>query len=407
MKASLAVIHSHFNAQGHGRLLFVLAMLTAFSPLATDMYLSAFTQMTTDLGSNHGDIELTLSIYFLGLAIGQAIYGPLIDCFGRRLPLLIGTFMFAAASLGATLTSDLQVFTALRLIQALGGCAGMVVGRAIVNDMFDATESARALSLLQMLSTLAPIIAPLAGAWILMCSGWRTIFLAMLVFAMASWMMAWRHVPETLPKGQRQPLRLGHIIKSYSVLMRCRTFVVPTMAGGLAQSCMFAFITGSPSVLMEVFGVSESMYGWLFGLVAIGLIAGAQFNRIALRRWSVTSLLGAALLSNLASCLVLLSTAGTNHLVIFMVPLWLAITSLGFIGGNATAIAMAASGPNAGSGSALIGALQFGMAFVASTAVSSFKGGTSYPMVLAMLSAAFTAAGLWFIDRRFLTKTLG
>lgn len=383
-----------------GRLIPILAMLSAFAPFATDMYLPAFGQMAQTFHTDNGHIESTLSAFFLGLALGQALYGPLIDRFGRRTPLLIGVALFVAATIGCLLTRDIRVFTGFRVLQAIGGCAGMIIGRAVVNDLFGPTESARVLSLLLMLMTLAPIVAPLSGGWILALVGWQAIFIFMLVFALLCGVLVWFNVPETLPAGRRTPLKLSQILRTYGALCRRPGFIAPAVVGGLAQACMFAFITGSPFVFMGLFGVGEQQYGWLFGLNAVGIITAAQANRMGLRRWPVQKLLGAALCLNLAAGLALVASAHTSHLAVLMVPLWFAIASLGFIGGNAAAVAMAATGEHAGSGSAIIGTLQFGCAFLVSSLVAAAQNGTAYPMALAIAVAGFLATALWFGSAR-------
>lgn len=383
-----------------GRLIFILAMLSAFAPFATDMYLPGFRQMAQSFQTDNGRIESTLSAFFLGLALGQALYGPVIDRFGRRLPLLIGVGLFLAATVGCLLTRDITVFTGFRVLQAIGGCAGMIIGRAIVNDLFEPNESARVLSLLLMLVTLAPIMAPLLGGWILAIAGWQAIFVFMLVFASLCGGLVWRHVPETLPAGRRSSLDPMHVLRTYATLGRRPDFIVPALVGGLAQACMFAFITGSPFVFMSLFGVDEQHYGWLFGFNALGIILSAQANRIALRRWRAPRLLGWALCLNLAAGLALVASANSSHLAVLMAPLWFAIASLGFIGGNAAAIAMAVTGEHAGSGSALIGTLQFACAFLVSSLVATGQNGTAYPMALAIAVAGALATGLWFGSSR-------
>jgi DHA1 family bicyclomycin/chloramphenicol resistance-like MFS transporter len=384
------------KADSATRLIVILAMLSAFAPFATDMYLPAFGQMATSFGTDHGRIESTLSAFFLGLALGQALYGPLIDRFGRRTPLLLGVGVFVLATIGCLLVRDIGLFTGLRVLQAVGGCAGMIVGRAIVSDLFGATESARVLSLLLMLMTLAPIVAPLLGGWVLLLAGWKAIFVFMLGFALLCGLLVWRYVPETLPPERRASLRLGEVLGAYATLCRYRAFIVPALVGGLAQASMFAFITGSPFVFMQLFGVGEQQYGWLFGLNALGIIVGAQANRLGLRRWPVQTLLGVGLLINLLAGLALAASAQAQHLALLMLPLWFAIASLGFIGGNAAAIAMAATGQRPGSGSALIGILQFGCAFVVSSGVAALQNGTAWPMALAIALMGILASALWF-----------
>ncbi|WP_437884507.1 multidrug effflux MFS transporter [Pseudomonas sp. LRF_L74] len=381
------------------RIIIVLAMLSALAPFATDMYLPAFSKMAESFNTDHGRIESTLSAFFLGLALGQAFYGPLIDRFGRRIPLLIGVGLFACSTIGCLFIHDIDLLTGLRVLQAIGGCAGMIIGRAIVSDLFDQTESARVLSLLLMLMTLAPIVAPLLGGWILVLAGWKAIFVFMLVFALLCGVLVWRYVPETQPIQRRTTLSVSPILCAYANLFRHRAFIVPAMVGGLAQASMFAFITGSPFVFMGLFEVGEQQYGWLFGLNALGIIVGAQANRLGLKRWSAHTMLTTGLLINLMAGVTLLAIVQTKSLAILMLPLWFAIASLGFIGGNAAAIAMAASGKHPGSGSALVGILQFGSAFVISSLVALMQNGTAYPMSLAITAVGISATLLWLIGR--------
>jgi DHA1 family bicyclomycin/chloramphenicol resistance-like MFS transporter len=392
-------MHSPSPASNHtksARLIAVLALSSTFAPFATDMYLPAFAQMAAVFNTDHGSIEATLSTFFLGLAFGQALYGPIIDRFGRKLPLLFGVALFALATFGCLLTRDIEVFTALRFVQAIGGCAGMIIGRAIVHDLYGATESARVLSLMLMMMTMAPIVAPVLGGWIVTAAGWQAIFFFLLAFAALQATLVWKVVPETLPPERRNELDVASIVRAYSSLLRKPAFMVPALAGGIAQSSMFAFITGSPFIFMGHFGFSEQHYSWVFGLTAFGLMVGAQVNRMGLRRHRVTTMLSAALCVNLLAAAILVALADTEHARMFMLPLWFVIASLGLIGGNAAAVAMSASGQYAGTASALFGILQFSFAFTVSSAVAAAQNGTAYPMAIAMLSVSLLGTLLWF-----------
>lgn len=379
-----------------GRLVVILGMLAAFAPLATDMYLPAFAQMSASFGAEDGAIERTLSVFFLGLALGQAIYGPLIDRYGRRWPMLAGIGVYLAATLLCLATDDLALFTGLRLLQAMGGCAGMIVGRAIINDLFDQREGARVLSLMMMVLTLAPIVAPLLGGLILTLAGWRMIFAFMLAFGALCAALVWFGLPETLPRERRHPISARSVFDGYAGLLAQRSFVVPALVGGMAQACMFAYITGSPFVFISLHGVSAQHYGWLFGLNAIGLIVSANANRVGLRRHGPATLLTWALAANVVCGIALVALADSAQLAVLLVPLWFAIATLGFIGANSAAIAMAASGERAGSGSGLIGVLQFGCASLVSSLVAATQNGTAYPMAIAIAGCGLCAATLWF-----------
>lgn len=376
----------------------ILGMVAALPPLATDLYLPAFHLLAESFAVEDGSIQVTLSVFFLGLALGQAFYGPLIDRFGRRGPLLFGIALYVFSTVLCLLTDDITDFTILRFVQALGACSGMIVGRAIVNDLFDEQESAQALSVLMMVMMAAPIAAPVLGGLILSVTTWQMIFVFMLAFGVVCGVLVWRYLPETLPAPKRKQEGLATTFADYGRLLRRRGFIVPVLVGGLAQGCMFAFITGSPFVFIRIYGVGEQAYGWLFGLIAAGLIIAAQANRAGLKRWNVHTLLGAALVLNVTAGVSLFVLSESDSLITFVIPLWFVIASIGFIGANSTAIAMARSGEDAGSGSALIGVVQFGCAFIVSGIVAAAQNGTAYPMTAAVVMCGLGALLLWRME---------
>lgn len=384
------------RAISSGGIIVILGMLAAFAPLATDMYLPGFRLMEGYFGVPEGGVEGSLSVFFLGLACGQALYGPLIDRYGRRVPLLSGICLYIVATVLCMVVADMQAFILLRFLQAVGGAAGMVIGRAIIRDVFDDRESARALSLMMALMTMAPVLAPIIGGFAITHAGWKSVFGIMLAFGLVCFGLAWRFLPETLPPQARRRTSLGGVFKTWHTLVTDRRFIVPALVGGLAQACMFAFITGSPFVFMQLHGASEQLYGWMFAAVACALIVGAHGNRRALRRHPPARLLGWALRLNAVAGLATVLAVGTDSLAVLFVPLWFTIGSLGFIGANAAAVALAASRENAGSGSALIGVLQFSWAFLVSSVVAATQNGTAYPMTIAIAVSGASAVILWW-----------
>ncbi|ATN36934.1 hypothetical protein ACO34A_24485 (plasmid) [Rhizobium sp. ACO-34A] len=387
-----------------GGIVAILGMLSAFAPMATDMYLPGFHLMAEHFGVAEGGIEVTLPVFFLGLAAGQAVYGPLIDRFGRRGPLLAAVGLYVIATIFCLFTADINTFIALRFLQAVGGCAGMIIGRAIVSDLFDAYESARALSLMMVVMTIAPILAPILGGFIITHAGWKAVFVVMLAFGLVCAALVWFFIPETLPVDRRKKEGIGGVLLTWFRLLSTRSFVVPCVVGGLAQACMFAFITGSPYVFITLHGASAQGYGLLFALIAVALIVFAQANRVALRRRGPAFLLGVALVLNMVAGILCVAAVTTGNLVALLAPLWFAIGALGFIGANAAAVAMRASGGSPGSGSSLIGILQFGFAFIVSSLVAAFQNGTAYPMTAAIATCGTLATLLWFAAGRDHTK---
>ena len=386
----------------HTRLIIILAMLTAFGPLATDMYLPAFGQLSQYFSTSSSRIESTLSAFFLGLALGQALYGPFIDRFGRRIPLLFGIVLFCLATLGAILTRDIDTFIGMRLLQALGGCAGMVIARAIINDLFSQQESARALSLMMIMMMVAPIAAPVLGSVILVVAGWHAIFGLVLMFALCVGWLVWRYVPETLAPEKKQPLNLRSVLGVYAKLCGQRAFILPAVVGGIALACMFSFITGSPFVFMSLFGVSEHQYGWLFGLNSAGFILAAQLNGRLLRRRTPLQLLRTTTVLFMCGTLMLSLVASlqTASLWPLMVPLFFCMALLALVVPNSSACALAGQGHQAGVASALMGTLQFTIAGVVSALVGALHDGTALPMAMMISVCGVGSAAMAWMARR-------
>lgn len=382
------------------RLTLILGTMTAFGPFATDMYLAGFPRMATDLDTTLARVQLTLSIFFVGLAVGQLIYGPLVDRYGRRKPLLIGVAIFTLASIGCVFAPNVETLIALRLIQSLGGCSGIVIGRAVIRDLYSEGEGARVLSLMMAIQSFGPVMAPMIGGMLLLVTGWRVMFVVLALMGLLSFTLVARWLPETLPREKRTAHPLSGILVNFGRLLTRREFIVPAMAGSVALSCMFAFITGSPYVFMELHGVNEQQYGLLFGAVACGIVVASQFNRVLLRRYSPRQVLPWALRFNVLTGLVLLAIANVVDLWLMMIPLWLCVATVPVILANSAAIAMSASGREVGSASSMYGLMQFGFASVASGMVSHLHDGTARPMTLVILSAGVLGNLVYLLRKR-------
>ena len=241
-------------------LTFILAALTAFAPLSTDMYLASFSSLADTFATDEGRVQLSLSVFFFGLSVGQLIYGPLIDRFGRKPPLIAGLVVFTLASAAIVAAPTVDSFIALRLVQALGGCAGMVVSRAVVADLFDERGSARFLSQMMLVQGLAPIVAPLIGGYILAVAPWQAIFAVLALFGVGCVIAATRGLPETLPPERRHAAGPGGIARAFGRVLADRAFMAPALSGAFAAASLFAFISGSPYVYMQLHGVSQQDY---------------------------------------------------------------------------------------------------------------------------------------------------
>jgi MFS transporter, DHA1 family, multidrug resistance protein len=374
------------------RITLILGALTAFAPMSIDMYLPALPEIGRSLGADTASVQLTLSAFFIGLAVGQAIYGPLADRFGRKGPLYFGLVVYIAASIGCALASDIQALIGLRLVQALGGCVGIVIARAVVRDLYGHQESARMFSVLMLVMGVAPILAPLLGGYVLTWFGWRAIFWVLALFGLSCLVAAALILPETRPAHTVKPNVLS-AIAGYGRLLVDRRFIGYTLAGGLAQAGLFAYISGSPFVFIEVFGVPAQHYGWLFGLNALGLIVASQINRRLLSRHTSDELLKRANLTNALFGIALagIALSGVGGLPLLLLPLFGYVAALGFTFPNAAAGALAPFGDRAGSASALLGSVQFAIAAIAGAAVGLLHDDTAVPMAAVICACGIAA----------------
>lgn len=373
------------------RFVFTAASVMAIGPLSIDMYLPSLPALQAHFGADTASTQLTLSLYFIGLAIGQLIYGPVSDRFGRRKPLLFGLMLYALVSLGCAYAPGMDSLIVLRFLQALGGCAGMVITRAMVRDLFPPQEMARILSTLVLIMGVAPILAPLIGGQIFLLFGWQAIFMVMAAYSLFCFAGIYA-LPET-SHNRGEALQLGNVLAGYARLLRHRRFMGYALAGGVAQAGMFAYISGSSFVFINVYGVAPAHFGLLFGSIAFGLITAAQVNSFVLRRYRSEHVLRIALMANACFSVLLLINAWTGFggLPGIMIPLFCGMSSLGFSFPNSTAGAMAPFGDRAGMAAALLGTLQFGIAAISGSVVGYLFNGTAVPMAAVICICAVSA----------------
>ena len=384
------------------RTILILGALSAFGPLAIDFYLPAFPAMAAAFGTDEKHVQMTLASYFLGLSLGQLAYGPVADRFGRRIPLLVGVTLFTLASLACAFAPSLDGLIAARFVQALGGCAGMVISRAVVSDKCDAVGSAKVFSQLMLVMGLAPILAPMLGGLLVNLHGWQSIFIALTAFSALSALAVALGLPESLPANQpRQPL--SGALRQYGRLLADKVFLGHALTGGIAIAGMFAYIAGSPFVFIKLYGVPPEHFGWLFGINAAGFILVAQLNARLLSKRGPAFLLARAVWVYLAAGLTLLavSTLHTEQLWPLLIPLFICIASLGCIIPNAAACAMSGQGARAGSASAMLGCLQFSVAAGAAALVGVLHDGTAMPMAMVI-----SLCGILVVSAAMLTRRL-
>jgi MFS transporter, DHA1 family, multidrug resistance protein len=368
----------------HLELVVILGALTAFAPLAIDMYLPALPTLERAFLATTAEVQRTLASFFLGFALGQALYGPVADRFGRKPPLYVGLVLFGLASIACALTQSIEALTALRVLQAIGACSGAVVARAMVRDLFEPKETARIYSALMLVMGVAPILAPLLGGYLLVWFGWQAIFWLLAALAFASLAAVALRLPETHDRNTAHSLSLGPVLGRYAALLRDRRFVGYALSGGMNAAGMFAYIAGSPFVFIELYGVAPEHFGWIFGANAAGLIFASQVNGRIVHRYGADRILrfGNGLQTIAALALVVAAATGLGGPFGIAIPLFVYVGCVGLVSPNAIALAMAPQGAQAGSASALVGTLQFSVAAVAATAVGAIHQESALPMAI-------------------------
>lgn len=378
--------------QGHRLLAVLLGALTALGPLGVDMYLPAFPAMGEALGASPGAIQRTLATFLLGMAVGQLAYGPLSDRIGRRRPLFVGLAVFTLASVGCALAQDATMLAWLRLLQALGGCVGVVVARAVVRDVSDERGAVRMQAMLMLAMGAAPILAPMFGGWLLAGLGWRSIFWVLAAYGVLATVCVAVLLPESLPPERRRRDSPAQIVTVYLSILRDRRFLSCALAGALPMTGLFAYLVASPHVLMQVHGLDPVTYGIAFGSNAFGLILASQVIARLVRRHPPAVLLNGALMAQAGAGVFALLATLSGLMWPLLVALFLYLSLMGAVLPMASAMAMAPLGRVAGSASALIGTLQFGSGAIVGVLLGTFGGAAAWPM--GALLACAGVAGL-------------
>ncbi|RZL17569.1 MAG: Bcr/CflA family efflux MFS transporter [Pedobacter sp.] len=363
----------------------LLGVLSALGPFSIDMYLPAFPSIAKGLDTTTDAVQLSLAAYFIGISAGQLFYGPITDRFGRKKPLYVGMIIYIIAALGCAVAATIDQLIFFRLLQALGGCAGMVVSRAVVRDLFKPHESAKVFSMLMLVMGVAPIIAPTIGGFVSATWGWRMIFVVLTAISSITFLALARFLPESKTADKSISLNIGSIGKSYYNLLLEPKFIFYAMCGAFASAGMFAYISSSSFIYMELFGYSEKAFGVIFSLNAGGLILCSQLNRIFLKRSTMLTLLRNSCIALMVMGIIILFCAiGNADELLLSILIFVFVSILGFIYPNSTALALAETGNKTGTASALMGALQMFISFLASVAVSMLFNDTILPAAIVM-----------------------
>ncbi|WP_454759392.1 multidrug effflux MFS transporter [Caulobacter segnis] len=376
------------------RLVLLLGALTAFAPMSIDMYLSSLPAIGRSLHAGPEQTQTTLAAFFAGMAIGQIIYGPASDRFGRRLPMLIGIGVFIAASAVCALAPSIEILIAARFVQALGGCAGAVIARAVVRDRFSHADTARVLSLMTLIMGLAPVLAPQFGGVVQFFAGWRGVFWVLVGFGLLIGLWVTISLAESRSAETEAQARGENPLRAYVALFGMRRLMGYALAGALNGAVLFTYISGAPDLIMGTYGHSPLVFNIIFAFNAVGIIGASQINRLLLRRNLPDQVLSKASIASIiaAFLLTLAAFTGWGGQWTVLPLLFCALSTYGLMGGNTMAGALSVDPRRAGSISALMGSASFGAGAVASWAGGLLHDGTPRPVAGVMFACLVGSA---------------
>ncbi len=379
-------------------LLIVLGLMSAIAPVSIDMYLPSLPTLEKVFSATAAQVEMTMVTFLAGFALGQLLYGPLTDRFGRKPPAYISLTLFTLSSVACAFAPSIPTMSALRLLQAVGACGGGVIARAMVRDLFPPQQLRRVFSILILVLGVSPVLAPLLGSYLLLWYGWRSAFLAQATVGGLLLIFVHFRLRESMPESARRPLDWATISAAFGALLRDKAFVGASAVCGFSSAGAFAYIASAPFVFIKFYGVPEERFGWLFGAVAAGMVAGSQINgRLPhhvpywkVIRWANMVQLCAAIV------LVLSVMSGVGGLPVVFFGIFVYIAAQGFVFPNGSAIAMTRHPSVAGSASALLGTNQFLIAAIA-TSFLGFLKNPVIPMALVILACSIISTWLNFV----------
>jgi MFS transporter, DHA1 family, multidrug resistance protein len=389
------------NGKQQFTLILILGALSTISPFSIDMYLPGFPAIAEDLHTDISMVQLSLTSYFAGIAAGQLLYGPLLDRYGRKRPLYAGLTLYILTSLACALIHSPDALIGMRFLQAVGGCAGMVAAQALVRDLFPVEKTAQAFSWITLVIAISPMIAPAVGAYVTAAFGWQTVFI--ILAALTGMILA--GVYFVLPPGRAGDPELSllpkAVVRNFATVIKQPQFLLYTLAGGVATAAPFAYIAGSADVFMNIYGVSEKQYGWIFAFIAFFIIGSTQLNHFLLKRYSSGQIIRTTLLYQavVGVCLItgtLFLSPGKYELTA-LIALFLA--GQGLTNPNANALSLAPFSKHVGSAASLAGSFRMAMGGLVSALVSVFHNGSAMPMIGVMVGCTLTGLAILVLGR--------
>jgi MFS transporter, DHA1 family, multidrug resistance protein len=390
------------QSQNRYLIILILGALSTISPFAIDMYLPAFPEIATALHTSTARISLSIASYFAGMAAGQLFYGPLLDRFGRKLPLYAGLILFIAASILCLCSRSAEWLIVMRFVQALGGCAAQVAAMAMVRDFFHVDETAKIISLLILILSVSPLLAPSVGVFVAVHLGWQWVFIVLSLFVVLMLAVCWWQLPQGHKPDRTVSLRLLPILRNYALVLREPQFITYALSGAFAFSGLLVYVASSPIIFMEVFHVTAQEFGAIFAGLATGFIGSNQINVFLLRKFSSEQIFRATLLLECPVALLLLvgTVCGWFGLPATLVLLFVSLSSLGLAFPNAAALALVPFDRNIGSASAMLGFLQIGVSGLASASIGVFDSHTMMPVALVLAVTSWIGLAILLIGKR-------
>lgn len=375
-----------------GVVVVVLGLLTALAPMSIDMYLPAFADIARSLHTEISEVTLSLSLFFFGLSTGQLIYGPLLERFGRKRPLYVGLLIYILSAAACAFSASVEQLIVARLFQALGGCVGMVATRAIVRDLFPIEQNAKVFSMMMLVTSISPIIAPSAGGFIVATFGWRYIFGVVILLALIVLAGIYFLLPESHEPDQQISLKPKFILKNYAAVLKNRQFLLYSLAGSFCSIALFGYIASAPAVFISSFHMEQKQFGWIIGSISIGIVLSSQINNLVLKRFKMhqVALTATAVQAGIGVVFIIVSLSGLNHISVVIGFIFSMLTCLGFIISNTTSLAMAPMNNDAGDASALMGSMQM----IIGAASSAFISALANKSVLTMAAVMTSGAGM-------------
>ncbi|MCM3239448.1 Bcr/CflA family multidrug efflux MFS transporter [Heyndrickxia oleronia] len=393
MNMEKELIHSPSMAKSRRLwIAFVLGALSAFGPLSIDMYLPALPKLTEELHTNTSVAQLSLTACLIGLALGQLLVGPLSDVRGRKKPLLIALILYSVASILCAYSTSIWMLIFLRFIQGATGAAGIVISRASVRDMYSGTELTKFFALLMLVNGAAPILAPIAGGQLLHFVTWRGVFFVLFVIGILMWLAVTFGLKETLPRERRSPGGLKQTFSTFHLIITDRQFMGYAFSQGLVSAAMFGYISGSPFVLQDIFGVSPQMFSIIFAINGVGIIIASQLTgRLAGRVSELKLFIIGISLCAIGGVLLLLVVLLDAGLYAVIPSLFIVVSSVGMVGTTSFSLAMQNQSETAGSASAILGLLPFILGAIVAPLVGLGGSHTAVPMAIVIAGCGIGA----------------